>query len=63
MRSVYSKEDEKPEFWFNLKTNLVEVGKQAPAPDRVGPFSTEHEAQLALATLRARAAEWQAEED
>ena len=63
MRSVYSKSAEKPEFWFNLKTLQVEVGKQAPAPDRVGPFETEAEARSALEILRSRSAKWLNEED
>lgn len=63
MRSVYSKSDEKPEFWFNLRTLEVEVGRQAPAPDRVGPFLSEAEAKAALETLRARSTKWAEEED
>lgn len=63
MRSVYSKSEEKPEFWFNLRTLEVEVGKQAPAPDRVGPFESEAEAKAALETIRSRSAKWQDEED
>lgn len=63
MRSVYSKKDEKPEFWFNLKTLKVEVGLKSAAPYRVGPFASETEAKAALSTLNARSAEWSAEED
>lgn len=63
MSSVYSEKDEKPEFWFNLKTLKVEVGRKSAAPYRVGPFATEAEAKAALATLKARSEEWSAEED
>jgi hypothetical protein len=63
MSSVYSKMDEKPEFWFNLKTLKVEVGRKTAAPYRVGPFATEAEAKAALATINARSAKWSAEED
>jgi len=63
MGSVYSEKDEKPEFWFNLKTLKVEVGRKSAAPYRVGPFATEAEARAALATLTARSQEWSAEED
>lgn len=55
--------DEKPEFWFNLKTLKVEVGRKTAAPYRVGPFATEAEAKAALATINARSAKWSAEED
>ena len=63
MSSVYSKMDEKPEFWFNLKTLKVEVGRKTAAPYRVGPFATEAEARAALAIINARSAKWSAEED
>jgi hypothetical protein len=63
MSSVYSEKEEKPEFWFNLRSLKVEVGLKAAAPDRVGPFATEAEAKNALATLRARSSEWSAEEE
>jgi hypothetical protein len=63
MSSVYSEKDEKPEFWFNLKTMKVEVGRLSAAPNRVGPFETEREARAALETLRVRSADWAAEED
>lgn len=63
MSSVYSEKDEKPEFWFNLKTLKVEVGKKSAAPYRVGPFQTESEAKAALSTLQARSVEWASEED
>ena len=63
MSSVYSEKDEKPEFWFNLKTLKVEVGRLSAAPNRVGPFATELEAKAALDTLRARSADWATEEE
>jgi hypothetical protein len=63
MSSVYSEKDEKPEFWFNLKTLKVEVGRKSAAPYRVGPFATEAEAKAALSTLKARSQEWSEEED
>lgn len=63
MSSVYSEKEEKPEFWFNLKTLKVEVGRKSAAPDRVGPFATSEEAKAALTTLSQRSADWSAEED
>ena len=62
MRSVYSEKETKPEFWFNLKTLKVEVGRKSAAPYRVGPFATEVEARSALATIRERAETWRDEE-
>ena len=63
MSSVYYKMDEKPEFWFNLKTLKVEVGRKTAAPYRVGPFGSESEARNALATIRDRAESWREEEN
>jgi hypothetical protein len=63
MSSVYSEKDEKPEFWFNLKTLKVEVGRKSAAPYRVGPFRTESEAKDALSTLSKRADDWRKEEE
>jgi hypothetical protein len=62
MRSVYSEKESKPEFWFNLKTLKVEVGRKTAAPYRVGPFKSEVEARNALATIRERAETWREED-
>jgi hypothetical protein len=51
------------EFWFNIKTGLVETGKQSAAPYRVGPFETQIEAANALKTLAERSARWREEEE
>ena len=51
------------EFWFNLKTNLVEFGKLSAAPYRVGPFLTEEEAKRALDMLASRSRAWEDEEE
>lgn len=63
MGSVYSKMEEHPEFWFNLKTLKVEVGKKSAAPYRVGPFASEAEAKAALTTIAKRNDEWRSEEE
>lgn len=56
-------EQKQPEkFWFNLKTSKVERGLLTPAPDRVGPFDTEREAQQALQLLRKRSEQWREQE-
>jgi hypothetical protein len=63
MSSVYSEKDEIPEYWFNLKTLKVEVGKQSASEYRVGPFATRDEAESALEILRARSRDWAEEGD
>ena len=45
----------KAEYWFNTKTNSVEIGKQSLSLDRIGPFSTYEEAEKALETIALRA--------
>jgi|DEB19_MinimDraft_2_1074335.scaffolds.fasta_scaffold349392_1 hypothetical protein len=63
MRSAYSEQDEVPEYWFNTKTGLVEVGKQSAAIFRYGPFSTRAEAEKALETQKERSRAWEQEEN
>jgi hypothetical protein len=46
---------EKDEYWFNTKTNAVEIGKQSLSLDRLGPFSTLEEAKNALEIVSRRA--------
>ncbi|MFM6963623.1 MAG: SPOR domain-containing protein [Micrococcales bacterium] len=50
--------DDKVEYWFNMKTKTVEVGKQSAALYRVGPFETEAEAKAAESLLAERAQAW-----
>lgn len=45
----------KDEYWFNTKTNQVEVGKQSLALERLGPFETFEEAKNALEILSKKA--------
>lgn len=56
-------EDERTEFWFNTQTKSVEIGKQAAAIYRIGPFATFDEADRALETIEERTRAWQREED
>jgi hypothetical protein len=51
------------EFWFNLKTNSVEFGRQSAANYRVGPFTSEDEARNALKLLASRTKKWEEDED
>ena len=55
--------EERIEYWFNLRTKQVEVGKQSAALFRVGPFATFAEAEKAEQTLADRAKAWRDEED
>ncbi len=45
----------KEEYWFNTKTNEVEIGKQSLSLDRLGPFASFEEARDALAIIARRA--------
>lgn len=43
------------EYWYNSKTNEVEVGPQSLSLDRIGPFGTHAEAARALDVIAERA--------
>ncbi len=45
----------KDEYWFNTKTNQVEIGKQSLSLERLGPFETFEEAKNALQIIALRA--------
>lgn len=50
------------QFWYNTKTNKVEVGPQSIALDRIGPFVTAEDAARALEIIAERARAIAAEE-
>jgi hypothetical protein len=50
-------------WWYNMKTKQAEFGRQVSSLDRIGPFATKAEAELALENARARAQAWAAEEE
>ena len=56
-------DNEPKEYWFNTNTNEVEVGKQAAAIYRIGPFSDYESAARALEILKERAKAWREEEE
>jgi hypothetical protein len=62
-RSQQISEEHETEYWFNTKTMSVEVGKQALALYRIGPFETREEAENALEILRSRSKAWADEEE
>lgn len=49
-------------WWFNLMTKQVEEGPGAPNSERLGPFDTKEEAELALEKARLRNEEWDAQD-
>jgi hypothetical protein len=49
---------EQQEFWFNSKTNQVEVGKQSIAVYRIGPFASHEEAERAMEILASKSRQW-----
>ena len=61
-RSEQISEEHKTEYWFNTKTMSVEVGKQALALYRIGPFETREDAENAFEILKSRSKTW-SEED
>jgi len=46
---------EKIKYWFNTRTNQVEVGPQSLSLDRLGPFESASDASRALDIIRERA--------
>jgi hypothetical protein len=45
----------KIEYWFNTKTQRVEIGKQSLSLERIGPFASFQEAERALEIVAERA--------
>jgi hypothetical protein len=45
----------KIEYWFNTKTQSVEVGMQSLSLERIGPFASFQEAEKALEIIAERA--------
>jgi hypothetical protein len=62
-RSQQITEQPVPEYWFNTKTLSVEVGKQALAIYRIGPFATREEAENAFEILKSRSKTWSEEDE
>jgi hypothetical protein len=50
--------NDKPKFWFNIKTKKVEQGLKSSSLDRIGPFDSEQEAQNAESLIRKRSEAW-----
>ena len=53
----------KDEYWFNTKTQEVEIVKQSLSLDRLGPFETMREAKNAVEIIARRAAALRKEDE
>lgn len=51
------------EYWFNVKTRSVEIGKQSLSLDRIGPFFSYSDAARAEQIVSEKAREIREEED
>jgi len=51
------------QWWFNLRTQQVEVGAGDPNSERLGPYATREEAEGVLARMQARNETFDAEDD
>ena len=50
-------------WWFNLITRQVEEGPGAPNSERLGPYETKLQAELALEKARLRNEKWAKEDE
>ena len=50
------------EWWFDVRTGVVDEGHRAPGRDLLGPYPTRAEAEQALDLARRRTEAWEAEE-
>lgn len=50
------------EYYYNLETHEVEVGKLSDARKRMGPYATREEALNAMQRARERNREWESED-
>ncbi|WP_036319188.1 hypothetical protein [Microbacterium indicum] len=51
------------EFWFNMRTRLVEEGPQSGSLDLAGPFATREEAERAPEVLARRSQAWEDDDE
>ncbi|WP_430869009.1 hypothetical protein [Demequina aurantiaca] len=55
--------EQKPEYFFNARTKMVEKGRLSSWEDVMGPYDTPEEAQLALETANKRSKSWDDADD
>lgn len=58
-----SESDQIPEFYFNVRTKMVEKGRVSSWEDLMGPYSTRSQAEDALETAKKRSDSWDDEDD
>ncbi len=51
------------EYYYNVTTKQVEVGKESPYYERLGPFDTHEEAERALEIVAERNKKWDEEDE
>lgn len=50
------------QFYYNLSSGAVEEGRQSPATDLMGPYTSREEAQQALTIAASRNEKWDEED-
>lgn len=58
-----SDSEQKPEYFFNTRTNMVEKGQLSSWEDLMGPYDTRAEAEAALESAAQRTQAWEDEDD
>lgn len=51
------------EYWFNIVTGTVESGPQSDWSQLLGPYNSRAEAETAMAKVRERNEQWDAEDE
>jgi hypothetical protein len=51
------------DYFFNIRTKMVEHGRQSAWEHLMGPYDTHEEAERALEIAQARTADWDEDED
>ncbi|MGO1316511.1 MAG: SPOR domain-containing protein [Cellulomonadaceae bacterium] len=54
---------ESPQYYFNVTTGQVELGKESPWDQRMGPYPTREAAAQALGRAQARTEAWDEEDE
>lgn len=58
-----SDSEQQPEFFYNLRTKMVEIGRLSSWEDLMGPYSTRAQAEEALETAKQRSDTWDDADD
>lgn len=57
-----SEGDVADEFYYNIRTNMVEHGRKSPWEHLMGPYETHEDAEKALEIAQARTVDWDKED-